>query len=387
MNKHKYLLPLSLPLVLGTALIAGCNGGQNDSSASNNGAQPAAQAGSAGGAPANSSAQEAAHSDGHAHGEQESAASAMKVDSPSTKLAFASQPTELRAGQPATWTLKITDAKTGAPVQKYDVVHDKQMHFIVVKNDLSWFNHVHPQLKSDGSFVISTVLPRPGGYKLYADYTPTGGKQEVSQHQFATAGATAAPAQASLTPDKMQGPWMVKTVTAHPEAQPDKASGPKYQVALMPMPSPLKAGKDSMLHFQIRDAKGKPISDLQPYLGAMGHAVILSQDTTKYLHSHPMAGGMEGGMAGMDHSKMGGGAMKHEAAQSGGPDVMFHTNFPTAGLYKAWGQFKHRGQIITASFTLNVGEAAPSSTAAASSTSASTSGGHAHGDESQPHSH
>ena len=36
------------------------------------------------------------------------------------------------------------------------------------------------------------------------------------------------------------------------------------------------------------------------------------------------------------------------SAQSGGPDVMFHTNFPEPGLYKAWGQFKHRGQIITA---------------------------------------
>ena len=374
----KYLLALGLPLALSGALIAGCNSAQNTAATSTtNAAQPVAQAGEKADAPENSSAAEAAHNDhsGHAHGDKPSAADAMKADSPATKLEFASAPASLPVGKPATWTLKITDAQSGQPVSKFDVVHDKLMHLIVVKNDLTWFNHIHPQLKGDGTFEVTTALPREGSYKLYADYTPTGKKQEVSQHLFATGGAAPTPANAQLTPDKMQGPWMKKKVAAHPEGEPEKKGGATYEVALMPMPMKLKAGEDSMLHFQVRDAKGKPISDLQPYLGAMGHAVILSQDTDKYLHSHPMEGGMEAGMK-HDMSKMG--QMKHAAPpKKGGPDVMFHTNFPKAGLYRAWGQFMHRGQIITAAFTVNVAEGKPAA-----------SDGHAHGEgESEPHAH
>ena len=61
----------------------------------------------------------------------------------------------------------------------------------------------------------------------------------------------------------------------------------------------------------------------------------------------------------------------HGGAKSGGPDVMFHTNFPQAGLYKAWGQFMHQGQAITAAFVLNP---APGSPAAGSRSGAEARG-------------
>ena len=74
--------------------------------------------------------------------------------------------------------------------------------------------------------------------------------------------------------------------------------------------------------------------------------------------------------------------MKHAAPpKSGGPDVMFHTTIPKAGLYKAWGQFMHKGKIITAGFVLNVG--------AASGANAVQPGheGHNHAPGSEPHDH
>jgi len=245
------------------------------------------------------------------------------------------------------------------------------MHLIVVKNDLSWFNHLHPTLKANGDFVVTTTLPSDGSYKIYADYTPEGRAQEVPQHEFATGGKTPTPSSVALTPNNMQGGWLKKKFESHPESKPEVKSGATYEVALMPMPTPLKAGQDSMLHFQIRDAKGKPVKDLQPYLGAMGHCVILSNDTTKYLHSHPMATGVSHDMSkmgGMDMSKM----SKTPAPKSGGPDVIFHTNFPEAGRYKVWGQFQHKGKIITSAFVVNV---------AAGSTAATKN------DEAKPHSH
>ncbi|MDF2440203.1 MAG: hypothetical protein JWN98_1187, partial [Abditibacteriota bacterium] len=283
----------------------------------------------------------------------------------------------LTVGKSATWTLKITNQKSGQPFNDFEIVHDKLMHLIVVKKDLSWFNHIHPEHKGDGTFVVTTTLPTAGTYKLYADYTPKGSGQEVAPHEFATTGAQDQSAPALLVNDKMQGAWMKKKVTAHNEGEPEVKSGPTYEVALMPMPMPLRAGEDSMLHFQVRDAAGKPVKDLQPYLGAMGHCVILSSDTESYLHSHPMEGGGNHDMSKMGDMKN----MKHSAPpKSGGPDVMFHTNFPSAGQYKAWGQFMHKGKVITAAFIVNVGEAKPGAAGAAPHS-------HAPGEESTPHAH
>jgi len=362
--KTKYLLVMGLPL----ALLAGCSqNGTTETTGTQT--QPVAQSD----APAGSTAAEAEAKTG----EESGAMNGMKARTDSTKLAFSSEPSALPIGKAATWTLNISDGKSGAPVNDFAVVHDKLMHLIVVKKDLSWFNHIHPEYKGNGSFVVQTTLPTASDYKLYADYTPKAGGNEVAQHDFSAGDVTTATPQ--LVPDKMQGPWMTKKVVAHPEGEPNAKGGATYEVALMPMPMPLRAGQDTMLHFQVRDAKGQPVKDLQPYLGAMGHCVILSSDTTKYLHSHPMEGGMDeaGGMK-HDMSKIGDMKnMKHSAPpKSGGPDVMFHTNFPTAGLYKAWGQFMHKGKIITAPFVVTVGAAK-----AGAAKPAATQ------DESKPHSH
>ena len=360
--KTKHLL-LGLPLALSGVLLAGCNGNgaTETTGASTRTAQTASDA------PEGSSAEEAKKKTGAGE------TGAMATPTRSTKLSFSSAPGALPVGKAATWTLQINDAQSGAPVNDFAVVHDKLMHLIVVKKDLSWFNHIHPEHQGGGKFTVTTTLPSAGAYKLYADYTPKGRAQEVPSHEFSAGGVTTTAAP-TLVPDKMQGGWMTKKVTSHPEGEPDAKGGATYEVALMPMPSPLRAGEDSMLHFQVRDAKGKPIKDLQPYLGAMGHAVILSSDTESYLHSHPMEGGMDGKPH--DMSKMG--EMKHSAPpKSGGPDVMFHTNFPKAGLYKAWGQFMHKGKIITAAFVVNVG---------AAKAGAAKDATHDH-DESKPHAH
>ncbi len=366
MNHHKYLLMMGLPL----ALMSGC--AQNATAeATGDQTHPGAQAEPAPTqlSPTQLSPTQPAEPAGSP------APGAMGAHALSTRLSFSSDPSVIPVGRPVTWTLKITDAKTGAPANDFETEMTKKMHLIVVKNDLSWFNHIHPTLGQNGTFVVTATLPKPGTYKLYADYTLKGRGQQVPQYELATDGGQPTPSTVALVPDKMQGPWLVNKFTSHPDSNPEARGGAAYQVAMMPMPMPLKAGQNTMLHFQIRDAGGKPIKDLQPYLGAMGHCVILSGDTTKYLHSHPMAAGMEHDMSkmgAMDMSQMN----EAPAPKSGGPDVMFHTNFPAAGLYKVWGQFQHRGQIITASFVVNVAPGAPAS---ASSQGAS--------DESKPHTH
>ena len=90
--------------------------------------------------------------------------------------------------------------------------------------------------------------------------------------------------------------------------------------------------------FTLTDAKtGRLVTDLQPYLGAFGHALlILSEDMRDYIHSHPFE-------AESDVSK-----------GVDGPTVTFEGYMPRAGRYRAWSQFQRNGEVVTIPFTLNV---------------------------------
>lgn len=282
-----------------------------------------------------------------------------------TRLEFSAQPTEIPVGAPATLNLRIVDIKTGAPVKDFAMVHEKLLHLIIVSSDLTWFNHIHPEYKGDGLFTITTSFPSAGSYKLFADYTPKDGEHEVAEHVFSTTGAPSTPAAFSQPADTgMVKGFVVKQMKSAPEGEPAAVGSDIYEIGLMPMPRKMVAGEDVMLHFEIRDGSGKPMTDVEPYLGAMGHAVILSSDGSIYLHTHPMDGDMDHSQHGSDagtsskDSAARPGEAKSEPLKPGGPDVMFHTNFPKPGLYKVWGQFQHKGRIITAPFVLNV-EAGP----------------------------
>ena len=91
------------------------------------------------------------------------------------------------------------------------------------------------------------------------------------------------------------------------------------------------AGEEAVLTYAFRDADtNDPIRDLEPYLGAAGHVVILSEDAGQYLHVHPI-----------DES-------------SSGPAAQFATSFPKKGLYRIWGQFQHEGEVLTVPFTVEI---------------------------------
>ena len=55
---------------------------------------------------------------------------------------------------------------------------------------------------------------------------------------------------------------------------------------LILQPRCLVAERESQLAFRL-ERDGEPVTDLTPYIGALGHCVIISEDTQTYLHSHP----------------------------------------------------------------------------------------------------
>ncbi|MCP3773515.1 hypothetical protein NLX71_09340 [Paenibacillus sp. MZ04-78.2] len=95
--------------------------------------------------------------------------------------------------------------------------------------------------------------------------------------------------------------------------------------------SSTKAQDEVTLTFHIADVQTKKgISNLEQYLGAVGHVVILSDDAEKYLHVHPVD------------------------EKATGPKAEFMTSFPNSGMYKIWGQFQHQGKVFTVPFVVDI---------------------------------
>lgn len=198
-------------------------------------------------------------------------------------------------------------------VRNLEVVHTKKLHLIVASADLSFFDHVHPDEQADGTYAMEYTFPMGGDYALFADLMPVGAPNQVFRLPVRVAGPASAvqPLHESLAPTRMFG---------------------RYRIGLSTSPFPLQANDDVTLTFTL-DENNRPVMDLDPYLGASGHCVILSQDSREYLHSHPVD------MPGRSVN---------------GPQVTFHTRFPRSGLYKVWGQFQRQGHIIVADFVLRM---------------------------------
>jgi len=227
---------------------------------------------------------------------------------------FTIAPTAITPGRPVNLHLVVRDPHTDRPVTRFELVHDKLIHLFVVGQDLEYFAHLHPDLDARGGFGIQLTLPGAGVYHLFADFLPIDGSPQVGHHVVVTAGfggdlhpvARLAPLPASLTRDGMT----VRLETPQ----------------LIP-------GRRVLVTCHITDAvTGAPVSDLQPYLGARGHLVVVSDDLTQYVHSHPAAD---------DPERL-------------SSDVVFDVIFPQAGAYKLWAQFQRHDRVTTVPFTVDV---------------------------------
>jgi hypothetical protein len=194
----------------------------------------------------------------------------------------------------------VRDPDANAVVRDFLTVHERLFHLFIVGRDLDYFEHVHPEPAADGSFVLTHAIP-PGEYMLIADFLPRGGTTQMVQRALIVAGT--APAE----------PRVVST----------------HAVRITMQTEDFAAGKYACLTFTVTDATtGKPVTDLEPYLGAPAHMLLVRADLTDAVHAHP------------------------EEIATGGPVVSFHPLVPAAGDYKLWVQFQRAGRVITESFWL-----------------------------------
>ncbi|RBY91127.1 hypothetical protein [Blastococcus sp. TF02A-30] len=216
----------------------------------------------------------------------------------------------LPAGDDVPVAFRIT-GPDGEAVTRYEVRYEEDLHLVAVRRDASGFQHVHPELGADGVWRVPLDLT-PGSWRLFADFAAAAdGEPRVLGIDLAVPG--------QYSPEPLPEPAAVAEVDG-------------YTVVL---DGSLAAGEESELRFGIsRD--GVPVTDLQPYLGAFGHLVVLRTGDLGYLHVHP--------------SEPAGGA-----TPAPGPNVAFGTTAPSAGTYRLFLDFKHGDVVRTAAFTLTAG--------------------------------
>ena len=196
----------------------------------------------------------------------------------------------------------------GEPVTAYTPTHDEDLHLVVVRRDGTGFQHVHPDRDTTGRWSVPLELPTAGAYKVFADTAPAGRDEALA-----------------LAAD-LQVPGDHRPVPLPAERRTAEVDG--YTVTLS---GALVAGRSSPVTLSVSRA-GRPVSDLQPYLAAYGHLVSLRDGDLAYLHTHPDGAPGDGRTA-------------------AGPDIAFGVDVPTAGAYRLYLDFRHRGVVRTAEFT------------------------------------
>jgi Heavy metal binding domain len=228
----------------------------------------------------------------------------LKVPDP-VEFAFevSQAPELLRPQSPITLTFRVIDPRTGEVVKHFDIVHEKLMHLFLVSENLEFFLHDHPVLQPDGTFTLTVRLPFGGMYRMLADYYPSQSVPQLSVNTLFVSGEAGPPhLAASLAPCKSEN----------------------LVASLQTDPSDLIAGLESRLLFTLEPADG-----LEPYLGAWGHMLAVSEDLVDLLHLHPFLTQGAGG-------------------------IQFNAIFPRPGLYRIWTQFQRKSVVNTVVFTVPV---------------------------------
>ncbi|WP_059007818.1 hypothetical protein [Streptomyces specialis] len=230
----------------------------------------------------------------------------------------------LTPGEPTDFRFRVL-GPDGAPLTGYEKAHGKDLHLIVVRRDLAGYQHLHPVLGDDGVWSVPLTLETPGEYRVFADFVPAGDPDGAL-----TLGADVT-ATGAYDPAPLPGPARTATVDG-------------YTVTL---DGGLVAGGGSELTLSVSE-DGRPVTDLEPYLGAYGHLVALRAGDLSYLHVHPEGEPGDG-------------------RTPAGPDVTFHAQAPGAGAYRLYLDFRHGGEVRTAEFTVEAAEATGSATGAGAS--------------------
>jgi YHS domain-containing protein len=237
------------------------------------------------------------------------------------------------AGAPVQLTLAIRYADSKKLVAEYELVHERLVHLIMTTEDMSWFEHQHPVRGADGLFRLTWTFPRPGKYRLYADFTPSDGDNQVLPLTLTVGGGTAR--ALPLVPDRTRA---------------KQVGDLRFELQVRPG-TPLRMERPALLTYVIRDRNGRPVRDLQPFIGAMGHLLAISRDGQEVIHTHVI---QSAAAPSMGHAASEPIRVTPAMVTASGPTLTFKLTLPSGGLYKTWAQFMRGNKVYTVPFTFAV---------------------------------
>jgi hypothetical protein len=267
------------------------------------------------------------HDDGGHGGSAVAEATALTSRADGFSLALADR--TLPAGRTTLEFRVLTSS--GRPLLDYTREHEKDLHLIVVRRDLTGFQHVHPRLdRATGTWSVDVRLT-PGTWRVIADLVPEGWEGVTLADDVAVGG--------EFTPTDLPADDRTAVLET------DEGT---YTVSLEGDTAP---GASTVLTTRV-ELDGEPVTDLEPYLGAYGHLVAIRAGDLGYLHVHPEEGGP-------------------------GPGIDFATAFPEPATYRLFLDFQHRGTVRTAAFTVESG-GVPGSSGSGTATDHEEGEGHDH---------
>jgi len=212
------------------------------------------------------------------------------------------------------------------PLRQFALDMTKRMHLIVVSDDLSTYQHLHPILGADGRFRLGVKFPRPAIYHVYADAAPAGFGRRVFRFDVRIGWTKRLASRDAGTPSD--------TVTLGP-----------YVVRLSALRVPARHDTAILVAITTRDKE--PATDLHPYLGAFAHIVAIGTSDLSYTHVHAMDARAMAMGTDMDED-----ASPVPANTIVPATMSVHLDLRNKGTYKTWVEFQGGSKVYAAPFVI-----------------------------------
>ncbi|MDP3764970.1 MAG: hypothetical protein Q8R04_00505 [Nanoarchaeota archaeon] len=194
----------------------------------------------------------------------------------------------------------INDIQFKKPISDLEIVHDKIMHVVLVRNGLKNFEHVHPEMTEPGVFAVPYKFSSSGFYRIWIDFTIEG-----MQH---------------IVDFDINVPGNIESV------EKNLLDGLKVNFIL---PKEIATAKETELKFEIFDNDNEPVPITEKFLAANAHLIAIDEALEEFNHNHD------------------------ENFDKDNKLIFKHT-FTKSGKYELWAQFSVEGKVKTASFDIEV---------------------------------
>ncbi|WP_030264116.1 hypothetical protein [Streptomyces sp. NRRL B-24484] len=218
----------------------------------------------------------------------------------------------LSAATPTSLPFTVT-GPDGRPVTDFAENQTQRMHLYAIRSDLTGYQHLHPTMAADGTWTADLPALDPGTWRLYTSFTPNSGPHKGTEYVLGS----------TLTVPGTGGAAQLPAASATAEVD-----GHTLTVRAEPT-----AAEAFPLTVTVTGPDGRPVGDLQPYLGSYAHLSAFHEGDLALAHLHPITPVTAGG---------------------GGPVLTFYAMLAEPGNWRVFLQFRTAGRLHTAALTLRV---------------------------------